>query len=61
VVVISQDLDELIEISDRIAVIAGGRLSPARPVAAVTMAELGLLMGGADAATAEEAHRAVPA
>ncbi len=60
VVVISQDLDELIEISDRIAVIAGGRLSAARPVAAVTMAELGLLMGGADP-TAEEARRAVPA
>jgi simple sugar transport system ATP-binding protein len=61
VIVISQDLDELIEISDRIAVIAGGRLSAARPIGEVTMAELGLLMGGADATTAEEARRAVPA
>jgi simple sugar transport system ATP-binding protein len=61
VVVISQDLDELIEISDWIAVIAGGRLSSARLVGEVTMAELGLLMGGADATDAEEARRAVPA
>ena len=57
VVVISQDLDELIEISDHIAVIAGGRLSPPRPVGEVTLAELGLLMGGAR----PEAHHAVPA
>ncbi len=61
VVVISQDLDELIEISDRIAVIAGGRMSPAQHVGEVTMAELGLLMGGADARAAKEAGRAVPA
>jgi simple sugar transport system ATP-binding protein len=58
VVVISQDLDELIEIADHIAVIAGGRLSPAKPVAAVTMAELGLLMGGVEK---NGAHDAVPA
>jgi simple sugar transport system ATP-binding protein len=58
VVVISQDLDELIEISDHIAVIAGGRLSPIRPVGEVTMAELGLLMGGAEP---QEAPHAVPA
>jgi simple sugar transport system ATP-binding protein len=58
VVVISQDLDELIEISDHIAVIAGGRLSPVRPVAEITMAELGLLMGGAEP---QEARHAVPA
>src|SRR5690606_8274874 len=33
VLVISEELDELFEICDRIAVIAKGRLSPARPVA----------------------------
>ncbi|HVO02145.1 MAG TPA: ABC transporter ATP-binding protein [Candidatus Cybelea sp.] len=60
VVVISQDLDELLEISDRIAVIAGGRLSSPRPAGSVTSAELGLLMGGA-APQAVEAHDAVPA
>jgi simple sugar transport system ATP-binding protein len=47
VLVVSQDLDELLEISDRIAVIFHGRLSPAQPVRDVTREGLGLLMGGA--------------
>jgi simple sugar transport system ATP-binding protein len=47
VLVISQDLDELLEIADRIAVIFHGRLSPARPVAGLTREAIGLLMGGA--------------
>jgi general nucleoside transport system ATP-binding protein len=47
VLVISQDLDELFEISDRIAVIFHGRLSPARPAAGLTREAVGLLMGGA--------------
>ncbi len=46
VVVISQELDELLAISDRIAVMAGGRLSPAEPVERVTPESLGLLMAG---------------
>ena len=46
VLVISQDLDELFEISDRIAVIFHGRLSPAQPSAALTREAVGLLMGG---------------
>jgi simple sugar transport system ATP-binding protein len=46
VVVISQDLDEIFSLCDRVAVIAGGRLSPARPVGEVTVEEIGLLMGG---------------
>jgi ABC-type uncharacterized transport system ATPase subunit len=46
IVVISQDLDELLALCDRIAIIAGGRLSPPRPTDQVTMAEIGLLMGG---------------
>ncbi len=46
VVVISQDLDELFEISDRIAVIHMGRLSEAKPAGAVTREEIGLLMAG---------------
>jgi simple sugar transport system ATP-binding protein len=45
VLVISQDLDELLAIADRIAVIANGRLSPARPTGKVTPHELGLGMG----------------
>jgi simple sugar transport system ATP-binding protein len=46
IVVISQDLDELLAISDSIAVINEGRLSPKRAVGEVSMEELGLLMGG---------------
>jgi ABC-type uncharacterized transport system ATPase subunit len=46
IVIISQDLDELMMLSDRIAVMALGRLSPARPVADVSVEEIGLLMGG---------------
>jgi simple sugar transport system ATP-binding protein len=47
VLVISQDLDELTEIADRIAVMFHGRLSPPLGAAEVTREKLGLLMGGA--------------
>ena len=47
VLVISQDLDELIEITDRIAVMFHGNLSVPLTTADVTREELGLLMGGA--------------
>ncbi|KAA0968633.1 ABC transporter ATP-binding protein [Aureimonas fodinaquatilis] len=56
VVVISQDLDELLEISDRIAVINNGRLSAARPVADVSIDEIGLLMGGVHGDGPHETH-----
>jgi general nucleoside transport system ATP-binding protein len=62
VLVISQDLDELEEIADRIAVIFRGRLSEAIDAAAATREALGLLMGGsavkseADAAAVLGAH-----
>ncbi len=46
VVLISEDLDELLAISDRIAVMAQGRLSAPQPVESVTLAELGLKMAG---------------
>ena len=48
VLVISQDLEELFEVSDRIAVICEGRLSATRPVDEVTVEEIGLLMAGLD-------------
>ena len=41
-----EELDELFEICDRIAVIAGGRLSPLRPVAETSVEEIGQWMGG---------------
>ena len=47
VIVISQDLDELMEISDRFAALNEGRLSPPRPTAGLTVDEIGLMMGGA--------------
>ena len=49
VLVISQDLDELAEIADRIAVMFHGHLSEPIEAAAATREKLGLLMGGARA------------
>lgn len=46
VLVISQDLDELFQIADRIAVIFNGRLSDAQPTRALSREAVGLLMGG---------------
>ncbi|MBV6657265.1 MAG: ABC transporter ATP-binding protein [Devosiaceae bacterium] len=46
IIVISQDLDELLQISDRIAVLSHGALSEPRDASTVTLEELGLLMGG---------------
>ena len=45
ILLISEDLEELFEISDRVAVIAGGRLSPGKATADTDMEEVGLLMG----------------
>ncbi|MBO6868699.1 MAG: ABC transporter ATP-binding protein [Thalassococcus sp.] len=47
IVVISQDLDELMEISDRFAALNEGRLTDAVPVAGLTIDTIGLMMGGA--------------
>jgi simple sugar transport system ATP-binding protein len=44
--VISEDLDELFMISDRIAVISQGRLSPAIPAAQAGVEQIGAWMGG---------------
>ena len=46
VVVISQDLDELLEIVDDFAALNAGRLTPTRPVQGLTIDEIGLMMGG---------------
>jgi simple sugar transport system ATP-binding protein len=47
VLVISQDLDEIFEIADRIAVISRGELSEAYPASELTSEKIGLLMAGA--------------
>jgi ABC-type uncharacterized transport system ATPase subunit len=46
VLVISEELDELFEICDRMAVIAKGRLSPAKPAAETNVEEVGVWMSG---------------
>jgi len=46
VLVISEELDELFEICDRIAVMAGGRLSPTKATTETDMEEIGLWMSG---------------
>jgi general nucleoside transport system ATP-binding protein len=62
VLMISQDLDEIFEIADRIAVLSEGRLSPAYPAETMTSDQIGLLMGGVHEEHAglapEEAHHA---
>jgi simple sugar transport system ATP-binding protein len=50
VIVISQDLDELMEISDTFAVLSEGNMSKPRPAKGVTVEEIGLLMGGTEIA-----------
>ena len=46
VLVVSEELDELFEISDRLRVIAQGRLSPSVPTAQATIAQIGEWMSG---------------
>ena len=47
VIVISQDLDELMEISDTFAALNEGRLSKPRPARGLTVEDIGLMLGGA--------------
>jgi len=57
ILVISEELDELFEICDRIAVIANGRLSPTKRTADTNVEEIGVWMSGmwpgAESATGE--------
>ncbi len=46
ILVISEELEELFEISDRIAVIANGKLSPAKKLADTNIDEIGVWMSG---------------
>jgi len=47
IIVISQDLDELLELSDRFCALNQGRLSAPRPTEGLTIDEIGLMLGGA--------------
>jgi simple sugar transport system ATP-binding protein len=46
ILVISEELDELFEICDRIAVIANGKLSPAKRTIDTSVEEIGVWMSG---------------
>ncbi len=56
VLVVSEDLAELFEICDRIAVLSEGHLSAPRPLAETSLEEIGLLMGGHRGAHPETAR-----
>ena len=47
IIVVSQDLDELMEISNRFAALNEGRLSRPVPTRGLTVEQIGLMMGGA--------------
>lgn len=55
ILAVSEDLDELLEICDRLAVISHGRLSPVSAVEATSVEEIGRWMGGDFAAGGGEA------
>jgi general nucleoside transport system ATP-binding protein len=58
VLVVSEELDELFEISDRLLVIAQGRMSPSIATRDATIAQIGACMSGLwnQEATQESAH-----
>jgi simple sugar transport system ATP-binding protein len=58
VLVISEELDELFEISDRLAVMAGGRLSPLVPARETSVEKIGVWMSGMWPGAADEGHAA---
>ena len=58
VLVTSQDLDEIAEIADRVAVMFHGRLSAPLTASEATRETLGLLMGGSRPESTEVVHAA---
>lgn len=57
ILVVSEELDELFEICDRIAVIAQGRLSAAMPTSETNPANIGMLMSGSFISPSAHTHR----
>ena len=56
VIVISQDMDELLEISDHFCALNEGALSEIVPTAGLGMDQIGLMMGGSAASIEESAQ-----
>jgi simple sugar transport system ATP-binding protein len=59
VLVVAEDLGEILEICDRVAVIAGGRLSPVREVSQTSAEQIGRWMAGVFADAAPDAMTTV--
>ncbi len=55
ILLISEDLDELLQLADRVAVLYRGQLGPARARAALDLRQLGLEMAGQEPAAADAA------
>jgi ABC-type uncharacterized transport system ATPase subunit len=60
ILIISEDLGEILEVCDRVAVLAGGRMSPVRDVHATNADEIGRWMAGGFDSTAARLEEAVP-
>jgi ABC-type uncharacterized transport system ATPase subunit len=56
IIVISQDLDELMELSDNFVALNGGRLSAPEPTADLTIEKIGLMLGGAHGMEVAHTH-----
>ncbi|MEN0088668.1 MAG: ABC transporter ATP-binding protein, partial [Pseudomonadota bacterium] len=54
VLIISQDIDEIFEVADRVAVLAEGHLSPFTPAHQTDREAIGLLLSRSVAASSEE-------
>ncbi len=58
ILLITEDLDELLQLSDRVRVLYRGRLGPSRRRAEIKLASLGLEMAGQEAGVGPDAHAA---
>jgi simple sugar transport system ATP-binding protein len=58
ILLISEDIDELLSLSDRVAVMFRGQLSSASPRESVAIKELGLMMAGQGFQTEGSSHAA---
>ena len=58
ILLISEDLDELLSLSDRVAVMFRGQLSDASPRESTSIKDLGLMMAGQGFKSGEQSHAA---